>query len=349
MKDKQLQCNDSQHKTFIIAEVAQAHDGSLGTAYAFINAVSETGADAIKFQMHFADSESTIDEPWRIKFSPQDETRYEYWKRMEFSEKQWEELFKHARAKGLKIICSPFSLRAVELLKKFDIDIWKIASGEATNLHMINQITDSKRPVIISTGMSPIEETDALVNLLYSNNVPCCLTQCTSKYPCPPEFLGLNMIQEYKERYKDKNISVGLSDHSGNIYSGLAAVTLGADLLEVHVTFSKKAFGPDVSSSITIEELTSLCQGVRFIEKAINSSINKNVVSDGLFDLRQIFMKSIVANHNLKSGTIITNNDIDFKKPGTGLLYNDLNKILGKKLLKDVQKNNQIKMDDIIL
>jgi N,N'-diacetyllegionaminate synthase len=150
-------------RCFTVAEVAQAHDGSLGTAHAFIDAAARAGADAIKFQTHIAAAESTPAEPWRVKFSRQDETRYDYWRRMEFTEPQWAGLAAHAAEQHLAFISSPFSEEAAALLERVGLDAWKIASGEVGHASMLDRIARSGRPVLLSTGMSPIEEIDATV------------------------------------------------------------------------------------------------------------------------------------------------------------------------------------------
>lgn len=239
----------------IIGEVAQAHDGSLGTAHAFIDAIAAAGADAVKFQAHFAEAESTPAEKFRVPFSKQDASRYDYWKRTEFSEEQWAGLAQHAKEKGLLFLCSPFSLRAVEMLKRLDVPAWKVASGEITNLPMVEEMARSGKPLLISAGMSPWDELDRVVKFVESKAAPFALFQCTTAYPCPPEEVGLNVMEEMRARY---NVPVGLSDHSGKIFAGLAAAALGANMIEVHVTLSREMFGPDVPASLTPTELGQL-------------------------------------------------------------------------------------------
>ena len=260
-------------RCLIIGEVAQAHDGSLGMAHAYIEAIANAGADAVKFQTHIATAESTPLEPWRVKFSPQDATRFDYWRRMEFTEEQWCGLKLHAEQRGLKFLSSPFSVEAVELLTRVGVAAWKIASGEVSNVQMLDHILSTHLPVIVSTGMSSLDEIDATVARLRAKGVPLTLLQCTSLYPCPPEKIGLNLISFFAERY---GCDVGLSDHSGTIYPGLAAATLGAKVLEVHVTFSRQMFGPDVAASLTTTELRQLVDGVRFIENMVTHPLKKD-------------------------------------------------------------------------
>src|SRR5262249_34279615 len=152
-----------QSGCIIIGEVAQTHDGSLGAAHAFIDAIATAGADGIKFQTHIAAAESTRGEPWRVKFSRQDATRYDYWQRMGFTEEQWRCLKQHAEERGLLFLISPFSLEAVELLSRVGVAAWKIASGEVSNTPMFTRIAETRLPIFLSTGMSPLAEIDKAV------------------------------------------------------------------------------------------------------------------------------------------------------------------------------------------
>ena len=328
----------------IMADVAQAHDGSLGTAHAFIDAVAKTGADAIKFQMHIADAESTTREPWRVKFSPQDDTRFEYWKRMEFTEEQWQGLRDHTVEKGLKFLCSPFSLEAVDALTRIGVDAWKIASGEIDNKPMLEAMALTGLPFILSTGMSGVEEIDTAVAMIKALDVPLTLLQCTTEYPCPAENTGLNVLPWMRDRY---DVPVGLSDHSGKIWAGLAAAAQGAQMIEVHITLSRDMFGPDVAASLTPEELAQLAEGVDFIEAAMANPIDKDKMAASKADLRRMFGKSIVAARNITAGTVLEADDLSLKKPGNGFPPARLDDILGRRLLKDISTNQQLSEDDL--
>ena len=186
----------------------------------------------MKFQTHIAAAESTPGEPWRVRFSYQDASRYEYWKRMEFTEEQWLGLKRHAEEKGLEFLSSPFSIEAAKMLQRIGVRAWKVASGEISNAPLFDFIIGTRLPMMVSTGMSSIEETDVAVARLQGAGIPVAVTQCTSMYPCPPEKIGLNMIPYYRQRY---GCAVGLSDHSGTIFPGLAAAALGIEVLEIHV------------------------------------------------------------------------------------------------------------------
>lgn len=334
------------HSPFIIAEVAQTHDGSLGLAHAFIDAVARTGAHAIKFQTHIADEESTPDEPFRVKFSRADKTRYDYWKRMEFTPEQWAELAKHASEKGLIFLSSPFSIKAVDLLDRIGMTAWKIGSGEVGNVPLLEHIATKKGPVLLSSGMSEFDELEEAVELFRSNGKDVALFQCTTAYPCPPEKTGLNVIGELASRF---NCPVGLSDHSGKIFASLAAVALGASLIEVHVTLSKDMFGPDVSSSVTIDELKQLVDGSVDVFKMRSNPIDKVAVArDGqMQQLKTMFGRSIYLRANVAAGTKLTIEHLAFKKPGGGVPSKEYKTVLGRKAKRALSQGERLNLSDL--
>jgi len=328
----------------IIAEIGQNHDGSLGIAHSYIDAVSKTGADAIKFQTHIAHAETTSAESWRVKFSTQDKTRYDYWKRMEFSESQWHELKSHTDDLKLKFLSSAFSLEAVELLKRVGVYAWKIASGEVNNMEILDAIAETSLPVYLSTGMSTISEIDRNVELIKSRDLPVTVLQCTSMYPTPVERIGLNMIDIFRERY---STSVGLSDHSGSIYTGFAAAAKGIEVLEIHVTHSKEMFGPDVSSSITVNDLKILVNGVQFIDKLKSHEVDKDSIAKELQSMRDLFTKSIVYRMDLERGTTLERKHICFKKPGHGVEPSHISDVIGKVIKRPVKIDTLLSMEDL--
>lgn len=328
---------------FIIAEVAQAHDGSLGTAHAYIDAVASTGADAVKFQTHIAAEESSELDTWRVKFSKQDATRYDYWRRMEFTEPQWLELKQHAEEKGLVFLSSPFSLAAIRLLERLGMSAWKVASGEVTNRLFLDAMIATGKPVLVSSGMSYLSEMDATVAHLKAAGSPVAVFQCTTSYPCPPEKIGLNQITELADRY---HCPVGLSDHSGTPYPSLAAVTLGAKLIEVHITFSREMFGPDVSASLTTDEFKQMVTGVRSIETMKAHPFPKDSVAETLEPLRRMFGQSLVAATDLAAGIVIAVENLSCRKPCHGIAAADYTTIVGKKLKHAVKSAQFLKPED---
>jgi N,N'-diacetyllegionaminate synthase len=317
------------HPCFIIAEVAQAHDGSLGTAHAYIDAAADAKADVVKFQTHIAASESTVREPWRVKFSQQDATRYDYWRRMEFTEEQWAGLQRHAHERGLLFLSSAFSPEAVDLLSRLGMPAWKVASGEVSNLPLIRKMTAAGGPLLISSGMSKHAEVASAVSLTREAGRDVAVFQCTSAYPCPPEKVGIHLIPDLAARY---GCPVGLSDHSGTPYPSLAAVTLGASMLEVHIVLSRTCFGPDTPSSLTPQEFSSMVQGIRYTEIMVATSTSKDDLAADASGMRSVFGKSIVARRDLPAGTVLAESDLALKKPGDGLPPSRLAAVIGRTL-----------------
>lgn len=330
---------------YIIVEIGQAHDGSLGTLHSYIDAVSKTGVDAIKFQTHIASAESSLQEPFRVNFSYEDKTRFDYWKRMEFSFEQWLEIKKHCDEVGLEFISSPFSIAAVDLLEKLDVKKYKIGSGEVTNYLMLDKIAKTGKDIILSSGMSNFNELDDVFKFLSAYNNKISVLQCTTQYPTNPENLGLNVITELKNRYE---VPVGLSDHSGKIYPSIAATAMGAEILEFHAVFDRRQFGPDSKSSLEIDEIITLVEGVSYISSAISKPIDKNNNSE-FHELKKIFEKTLSINKSKREGEIIKLEDLEAKKPALmGVSASDYNFVIGKKLVRDLKKWDFINKSDLV-
>jgi len=331
-------------RCLIVGEVAQAHDGSLGMAHAYIDAIAAAGADAVKFQTHLAAAESTPAEPWRVRFSRQDASRHDYWKRMEFTEEQWHGLKQHADAQGLMFLSSPFSVEAVDLLSRVGVAAWKVASGEVANAALFERMARNGLPMLLSTGMSSWSEIDAAVGRIQDRHLPLVVLQCTSAYPCPAEQVGLNLLSLYRQRY---HCPVGLSDHSGTIYAGLAAAVLGIAVLEVHVTFSREMFGPDVPASVTTAELRQLVEGTRFIEAAQSHPVDKDDLAEDLAPMRALFTKSVVLRQNLPRGTRLSAEHLAAKKPGSGIPAQRLADYVGRTLKRAVTADTLLQEADL--
>ena len=324
-----------QSDLFIVGEIGQAHNGSLAAAHSYIYALAETGVNAVKFQVHIAEAESSIYEPFRIPSPDPHESRMEYWKRMEFTPDEWLGLKKHCEQKGLEFIATPSCLAAADLLIKLDVQKFKVGSGDTNNPLLLQHIAKTGKELILSSGMSSMQELDEAVQFLKSGNNKISLLQCTSSYPAKAEQWGLNLIQEYKDRY---NIPIGFSDHSGDIIACLAAVSSGAEILEFHVVFDKNIAGPDTTSSITIDQVTELIKGVRQIETALKNPVDKTDHS-AFSDLKDIFEKSLAINKNLSKGHYLSINDLESKKPkGRGISVLKYEKVIGKQLNKDLNQ-----------
>lgn len=329
----------------IIAEIAQAHEGSLGIAHSYIDALADTGVDTVKFQMHIASAESSEYEQFRVNFSKEDKTRYDYWDRMGFTFDQWAGLKDHCEEKGLRFLCSPFSMLAFEWLERLGVERYKIASGETANLLMLEKICATGKPVLISSGMSGYSDIQSTVDFIRAKagNLQG-IFQCTTAYPTPPEKYGLNVITDLRQKYQCK---IGLSDHSGEVYAGIAATALGAEMLEMHVVFDKAMFGPDAKSSLTINEFRTLVEGVRKIAKSLQNPVDKNA-TEGYNELKTMFGKSLAINKDLPAGHVIGIDDLETKKPGNkGIPASEYSKVIGKKLQNGKQGNSFLDYPDI--
>lgn len=330
---------------YIIAEIGQAHEGSLGILYSYIDALVPTGVNAIKFQMHIAEAESSEHEPFRVQFSLEDKTRFDYWKRMGFTLEQWKGIKQHCDSLGLDFICSPFSNLAVDRLEEIGVEHYKIGSGEVNNFLILEKIAQTGKPVILSSGMSSYNELDKTVDFLKQRSVNFSILQCTTAYPTQPEQYGLNVIQELQNRY---NVPIGFSDHSAKVETCIAATALGASILEFHVTFDRALFGPDTKASLTIQETKDLVLAVRNIATALSNPIDKNTNAD-FTSLKQIFEKSLAVNKDLPKNHILTFEDLESKKPkGLGLDARRFQEVIGKALIKDLKQWDFLNEEDFM-
>ncbi len=335
---------DGAKGAFVIAEVAQAHDGSLGYAHSFIDAVADSGADAVKFQTHLASAESTLDEAFRVPLSGQDSTRWEYWRRMEFSPAQWQALAEHAGRRGLVFLSSAFSAEAVHLLAALGMPAWKVGSGEAFNWPLVELMIEQGGPILLSTGMSTWDDVAGMLGAICGRGGQAALFQCTTCYPTPIERVGLNVVAELRERFA---VPVGLSDHSGTPYPALAAMAAGVDLFEAHVTFDRRMYGPDSSSSMTFAELAMVCEANRAFAAMRANPVDKDAAAASLAAIKSLFTKSLSPVSDLPAGTILTADMLTLKKPSSGLPRESLDNVVGKRLKRAVPANRLLRADDI--
>ena len=328
----------------IIAEIGQAHEGSLGIAHSYIDALKNSGVDAIKWQMHIADAESSLEEPFRVNFSYEDNRRIDYWRRMEFTFEQWQGIKKHCEDCRIEFICSPFSLKAVSQLEKLGVSKYKIGSGEVNNFLLLEQICNTGKDVLLSSGMSSIDELDIAVDFVKKRGNKLSLFQCTTAYPTKPEEWGLNVIAELKQRY---NLPVGFSDHSGGIQACIAATALGAELLEFHVVFDKRMFGPDAKASLTIDEVKQLVHAVQQVSTALKHPIDKTDNSK-FKGLKEIFEKSLAVNKDLAFGHVLQFEDLESKKPkNIGIPASSYQQVIGQKINRALKAWDFLKEEDI--
>jgi N,N'-diacetyllegionaminate synthase len=332
------------NKIYIIAEIGNTHEGSLGLAKKFIKVASECGVDAVKMQTHMFEAESLLNAPNPTYFT--DETRGEYFKRTAFSVNEWKELKRYSE-ENLKIdfFSSPFSFEAVEMLEEVGVDTYKIASGEVSNIPLLKKIAQTGKKVLLSSGMSSWSELDEAVEVLQSNGCKdLTVLQCTSEYPCPPEQAGLNVLNELKEKYQ--NIATGYSDHTLGVAVPLAAVIMGATVIEKHFTLSREMYGSDAMNSTEPEEFKRLVGEIRQVEIAMSNNIDKDEKVKTLGDMKMTFEKSIVSEFAMEGNIKIELNMLAYKKPGDGIPAREFKKIIGKKLRINVGKDHKFKWED---
>lgn len=273
----------------VIAEIGLSHEGSLGQAMAYCDAVAKAGADIVKFQCHTGDPVKGFRPGTKF---PQDETRQDYWRRTAFNQHDWEELVIYAHKCGLEFCVSVFSHEAIDLLEGMYVDYWKVGSAQVGDTSLVRRLAATTKPLIISSGMSDWDEIDKaldtahrerFINTLDSGGVT--VMHCVSKYPTEPHDVGINVVRKMMARYNE--LPVGISDHSGTIWPSIIAASMGAVMCEVHVCWHRDCFGPDVPASITIDELRQLVQGVRFIEKM--KPVDKDEQAKSMADMRRLF------------------------------------------------------------
>ena len=327
-------------KIKIIAEIGSTHDGNLDLAIKSINSAAIYGADIIKFQMHISEEETLRDAPNPPYFKS--ENRYDYFKRTSFTFSQWQKIKASCRSKNVEFMCSPFSIAAVNLLEKLKVKYYKVASGELTNLPLLEAINKTKKYTFLSTGMSNYKEIESALKVFKHSKI--CLMQCTSKYPCDDRSIGLNVIQEFKKKFK--NIDIGFSDHTTDNIAAISAANLGVSAVEKHFTLSKKLYGSDAKFAMEPINFKDYCKSIKRVWIIHNSKVNKNSLSK-LKNMKKIFEKSIVLGKNVKKGEIIKFDDLKFLKPGDGLRAYNYLKVVVLKAKKNLKKYNKIKLEDL--
>ena len=312
---------------FVIAEAGMNHDGSLGNAIRTAEVAAECGADAIKFQLHDAAAETTRDAPSPPYF--EHETRWEYFERTAFTDEQWHTLKQACDHAQIEFLCSVFSLEAVERLEQIGVQRYKIGSGEVSNIELVRRVAETGKPVLLTSGMSSWAELDAAVAAAGDDVT---VLQCTSEYPTPPERVGLNVLDELRERYGKP---VGFSDHTIGNYAAFAAVALGAVVVEKHFALSKNLYGPDAAFSMEPDELEDLVEGIRDIETMLASPVDKDDLAP-VAEMKRVFEKSVVTVADVSAGATFERSMLAAKKPGTGIPAARIDDVVGRRAVRDL-------------
>jgi N-acetylneuraminate synthase len=327
----------------IIVEVGQAHEGSESQAHAYIDEVSAAGADGIKFQLHIASEESSNDDIFRNEPRYGRESRYEYWKRVELPLPVIEDLVEHSHEKSISIGFSTFSLQGLGILSSSGIDFLKIGSGEALQPWFLREAAKSELPIILSTGMSSMQEIAMAIQTLSKVDREVTLLQCTSRYPAFASDVGLNLLADFQREFA---VPVGLSDHTGELFAPLAALADGAAMVEIHGTFSKKTQSPDALSSLKLSEIAFLCEFRNHLSIFRSNAVDKDAVAANLSDMRTFFGRSIATRVELSPGDVVRSDHIYFAKPGVGLAPDRLEEYLGVAVRRKVHAGSILRQED---
>lgn len=329
-------------KIYIIAEIGPNHNGSLSLAKKMINKISKTGADAVKFQL--AEPEKVYSkEAFKANYQKKNDnskTILEMSKKFQLSKKDHFELSKYCKKKGITYLCSAFDLESLQyLVNKLKIPIIKIPSGEILTTDILKFASKFKGQIILSTGMSSLNDIKKSLSLLKKSNVT--LLHCVSLYPTKLDKVNLNNIHLLKRKFK---LKVGFSDHTKGELASLIAASMGITMLEKHVTLSNKMKGPDHKSSLQIEKFSKLVKKIRLIESIKGS--NNRFISDEENKIKECVRKSIVAKKFLPRGLKLQNKHVIFKRPGTGISPIELKFFIGKKIIKPIKKDYLIKRNN---
>ena len=322
----------------IIAEIGINHGGNLDVAKNMVDLITRSGCECVKHQTHIIEDEMT--EEAKEIFPPNaNKSIWDVMKECSLTLDEEQELKEYAENLGLIWISTPFSRMAADFLDDIDVPAFKIGSGEADNLPLINHIAQKGKPIILSTGMQSIKSLKNSVQILENSGVEYALLECTNLYPSPPEIVSLQGIRELKEAFP--KALVGFSDHSIGPNIALASVALGACIIERHFTDTRYRIGPDITCSMDPAELRLLVDRSVEIHKALISPKRRTEPEE---DVYKFARASVVADIDMPAGHIITEKDIWVRRPGSGEIpgykYND---IIGKKLRLDVKKNHQLK------
>ena len=336
---------DTDH-IFIIAEAGVNHNGSIELAKQLIDVAAKSSADAVKFQTFVAEEVVSTDAPkaeYQKQTTDASESQLDMIKKLELSKDDHQELMDYAINKNILFLSTPFDNRSVDRLVELGVPLIKISSGEITNHPFLKYISKKGLPIILSTGMSTLEEVEEAVSVI--NDAGCedlTLLHCTSNYPARVEDCNLLAMETMADEF---DVPVGYSDHTPGIYVPLAAAAMGACVIEKHFTLDKTLPGPDHRASLEPAEFEEMVRGIRLVEKARGSSMKAPVESE--LEVRGVARRSIVAKVDILAGTVITEDMLAFKRPGTGISPEDSNMLIGKTTTQDINEDEIFKFEKL--
>ena len=331
------------NKVFIIAEAGVNHNGSIDIAKKLIDAAVASGADAVKFQTFKAENLATKyakKANYQKNLTNQKESQFDMLKKLELSKEMHTELINYSKIKDIKFLSSPFDFESIELLKDLGLKIFKIPSGEITNLPYLRHIGKLNKKIILSTGMSNIDEVKTALDILINSGTKkknIIVLHANTEYPTPMEDVNLKAMLTIG---KELEVNFGYSDHTLGIEVDIAAVAMGAKCIEKHFTLSCNMKGPDHKASLEPDQLKEMVKAIRNIERALGSNIKKPSKSE--LPNIQIARKSIVAKTKIKKGDILRENNITVKRPGGGISPMKWDNVVGTKATKDYSEDELI-------
>lgn len=327
----------------IIAEAGVNHNGSLELAKKLVDEAVFCKADMIKFQT--AKAEALVSKragmaEYQVKNTGKEESQLEMLKKLLLSYSDFEELEAYCRQRGIAFLSTPFDLESISFLNKFDMPFWKVPSGEITNYPYLCAIGQTKKPVVLSTGMSTLEEIEAAIAVLKEQGTEkITLLHCNTEYPTPMEDVNLRAMTAMKDHF---GLPIGYSDHTQGIEIPIAAAALGAVILEKHFTLDKKMAGPDHKASLEPTELKQMIESVRRIELALGSGCKEPSPSE--LKNKEIARKSIVAKKTIRKGECFSEENLTTKRPGSGINPMEWKRILGKEAVRDFEEDELIEL-----
>ena len=328
---------------YIIAEIGINHNGKVPLAKKLIDVAVEAGASAVKFQKRNLESIYKNDVLINPNLDSQGlEILIKVLKEVEFNESEYEEIIEYCKKKQIPFLCTPWDKPSVDFLERFEVPAYKIASADMTNLPLIHYVSKTKKPLIISTGMSTIDEIEKTVNFVKKQNIPFILLHCNSTYPSPVELLNLSLIPMLRTRF---DVPVGYSGHETGIIPSLAAANMQAVLIERHITLDKTMEGIDQAASLEPNEFKTLVKYIRESEKAQGEAIKK--MTRGEILQREVLGKSIICSSDIYKGDVFSEQNIEVKGPAKGLSPQYYFDILGKKSTRNIKKGQYLLLIDL--
>jgi len=326
---------------FIVAEAGVNHNGNPALARRLVDAAAECGADAVKFQTFTVDALLTREAPkagYQVETTGAGESQREMLARLELGADRLAELRDRAGKRGLVFFSAPFDEASADALEALDVALYKVPSGEITNLPLLRHIAAKGRPIILSTGMATLEEVEqAVAAIRAAGDPPLALLHCLSAYPAPVEEVNLRAMDSLASRF---GYPVGFSDHTLGIEIAVAAAARGAAIIEKHLTLDKTLPGPDHRASLDVAEFSAMVRAIRSVESALGDGVKRPMPSEA--DTRRVARKSLVAARALKAGERVAAGDLASKRPGTGISPAELPRVLGLRLTRDVAADEVI-------